>query len=411
MPFREVIKNFELVRSMIRDFYIYGFKRDGSDVRIAGKSKRTDSDERYRIESWLEEYIDSHTDDAGKSYFLSIDSRSREHNPLFRTWKTSSFTDTDIVLHFRLMDILHEPSVEVSFKELVDEISNYIDCDESTIRKKLKEYVEEGIVVKTIKGKTAFYRRADKSVEDVARIIGEDTLEDVLDFYSEVTLGGVIGSFIMDKLPLKPESNFNFKHHYITQTVDAEVVLQLMECAKSLESVKVTRYRRKFGDQVERVMLPLKLFCSISTGRQYMMCVNLENKRIEPVRVDYVLKVVPAGKVENAHEYKEALALLEKHLWGISMGDNRTTTHVSFVVEYKDNEKYILQRLIREKRVGEVTVIDDNHARFDADVFDAKELFPWIRTFICRIINIDFEDKALNEAFISDIKKMEALYE
>ena len=84
--------------------------------------------------------------------------------------------------------------------------------------------------------------------------------------------------------------------------------------------------------------------------------------------------------------------------------------HVAFTVKYDDDELYIHRRLEREKRCGTVERIDKNTSRFSADVFDASELVPWIRTFICRIIDISFSDKQLEKQFKDDIEEMYALY-
>lgn len=58
----------------------------------------------------------------GKNVFISIDSRLSNHNPLYKAWKTKSFTDGDITLHFILFDILFDPSIEMSFSEITDKI-------------------------------------------------------------------------------------------------------------------------------------------------------------------------------------------------------------------------------------------------------------------------------------------------
>ncbi len=42
----------------------------------------------------------------GKNVFISIDSRLSNHNPLYKAWKTKSFTDGDITLHFIFVGIL-----------------------------------------------------------------------------------------------------------------------------------------------------------------------------------------------------------------------------------------------------------------------------------------------------------------
>ena len=49
---------------------------------------------------------------SGKTVFLSIDSRATQRNPLYKAWKSKSFTDKDITLHFLLFDILSAPEVK-----------------------------------------------------------------------------------------------------------------------------------------------------------------------------------------------------------------------------------------------------------------------------------------------------------
>ena len=50
MPFNELIKNFNIIREYMRNFYVYGFdSRDDYDK----KSARTYDDAKRRIESWL----------------------------------------------------------------------------------------------------------------------------------------------------------------------------------------------------------------------------------------------------------------------------------------------------------------------------------------------------------------------
>ena len=80
----------------------------------------------------------------GKNVFLSIDSRVTRHNPLYKAWKTKSFTDGDITIHFILFDILFDPSIEMSFSEITDQIDERLSrfselrmFAESTVRKRL----------------------------------------------------------------------------------------------------------------------------------------------------------------------------------------------------------------------------------------------------------------------------------
>ena len=84
--------------------------------------------------------------------------------------------------------------------------------------------------------------------------------------------------------------------------------------------------------------------------------------------------------------------------------------HVEFTVRFDKGEGHILKRLEREKRCGRITLPDEGTAKFEADVYDASEMIPWIRTFICRIVDINFSNKILEEQFKNDIEEMYAIY-
>ena len=54
--------------------------------------------------------------------------------------------------------------------------------------------------------------------------------------------------------------------------------------------------------------------------------------------------------------------------------------------------------------------LDDNHARFSAEVYDVNEMLPWIRTFICRITDIRFSNRETEKRFLGDLEEMYRLY-
>ncbi len=149
MAYSELIKSFSRIRSYMRSFYVYGFRhRNEYDE----KSARGYDNERRRMESWLGDYMCFGQDVDGKRTFLSVDSRAVAHNPLYRAFKAKSFTNRDIMLHFHLLDIL-EDTEGLSITEIMDELAerlNEFDADEipdeSTIRKKLREYLDLGLL-------------------------------------------------------------------------------------------------------------------------------------------------------------------------------------------------------------------------------------------------------------------------
>ena len=95
--FQELIKNFDRIRDYMRQFFIYGFK---SRSDYGEKSARTYDNERRRIESWLSGYVQSGYTQKEKHVYISVDSKTIPQNPLYAAWKSKSFTDNDILLHF-----------------------------------------------------------------------------------------------------------------------------------------------------------------------------------------------------------------------------------------------------------------------------------------------------------------------
>jgi hypothetical protein len=84
--------------------------------------------------------------------------------------------------------------------------------------------------------------------------------------------------------------------------------------------------------------------------------------------------------------------------------------HVEFTIKVAEHEDFIVRRLEREKRIGHIEKLDEYTYRFTADVCETSEMIPWIRTFICRITELHFSNKTLEDQFKHDIKEMYRVY-
>lgn len=405
MAYSELIKNFNKIRDYMRDFYVYGFKSRDDYTK---KSARSYDNEKRRIESWLGDYMKFRQTADGKNVFLSIDSRVSRHNPLYKAWKTKSFTDGDIALHFLIMDIL-EDGQELSLVDIATQVDEYLAAfenarvfDASTIRKKLNEYVKEGLLVSRKNGKTMLYRRTDAF---------EMPSADILDFFSETAPCGVIGSFLEDRTD-EIADRFAFKHHYITGAMDSEVLCIILEAIHEKRNITVELMNRKKDRMTETDVVPLRVMISVQSGRQYMMAYNPHFKRISAYRLDNIVTVKSGKPADRFDELRVKLDGMQQHMWGVatdSPSGNRME-HIEFTVQYDDGEQHIPKRLEREKRIGQLEYIDEHTCRFSADVYDASELIPWIRTFICRITDISISNKVLELQFKEDLRTMYEMY-
>lgn len=406
MAYSELVKNFNRIRDYMREFYVYGFK---SREEYRRKSARSYDDERRRIESWLGDYMGFRQNAGGKNVFISIDSRAASHNPLYKAWKTKSFTDGDITLHFILMDIFASAQKALSLTEITEQIDEYLSVfpepktfDVSTVRKKLNEYISEGIVLGEKQGKSMYYSWTMEKC---------DLDRDILDFFSEIAPCGVIGSFLLDQVK-EQGSHFSFKHHYITSAMDSEILCSVFMAIREKRSVILETYNRHKERVSESHVVPLRVMVSAQSGRQYLIAYAPRFRRILSFRTDHIASVKIGEVSERFDQMRQKLDEMQKHMWGVSTQNRwgNRMEHVEFTIRYGAGEKHIPKRLEREKRCGTVVHLDENTSRFTADVYDASELIPWIRTFICRITEIHISNEKLEEQFLEDIKVMYALY-
>ena len=399
MAYSELIKSFDKIRSYMRDFYVYGFK---TRMDYKQKSSRSYDDERRRIESWLGDYMRFQQDEEKKRIFLSVDSRAIPHNPLYRAFRTKSFTDRDIMLHFHLLDMLnHEGGLSITeiMEELADRLNEFDSDelpDESTVRKKLGEYVMLGLLRKEKRGReTVYFREADD--------IDLRNWRAAVDFYSEVAPVGVIGSFLQDRLPAN-EVKFRFKHHYILNALDSEILYELMSAIGDERAVTLTMGKQRI------IAVPLKLYISTQTGRQYLLAWTPKNERFSFFRTNQIRSVKAGERVLYPEWLKEKLESFQNHVWGTASGDASTLEHLEMTIRVGKREGFIIERLNREKRCGTVEQVDKFHWRFTADVFDALEMLPWIRTFIGRITDFKCDNQTVMKRFCDDLETMTALY-
>lgn len=405
MAYNELIKNFEKVRAYMREFYVYGFK---SRSEYDAKSARSYDDERRRLESWLGDYMRFTQTPEGKNVFLSVDSRVTRKNPFYKAWKAKSFTDGDITLHFAIFDILHDTETKKTLSELIAEIderlSSTVTFDESTIRKKLKEYAEEGIIQIEKEGRKVLYSRsADTDIS---------SLTDIIDFFSEVAPCGVVGSFLQDKQQEHAEL-FSFKHHYITQAMDSDVMATLFEAIRGHRYITVDNFGKHSNEARTIRMVPLKIYISAQNGRQNLLAFHEKANLLNSYRLDYMTNVRIEDEVcKKFDALRGTLCKVEAHMWGVNCKWSvKHVEHVEFEIKIRDDEQFIVRRLEREKRCGRVEKIDGNHYRYVADVFDTTEMIPWIRTFISRITRMNFSNRTAENKFKADIREMYRMYE
>ncbi len=403
--YSELIKHFYKTRDYIRDFFINGFKTRQDFAEK--KSARTYDDEKRRVESWLKEYIKYNNTKKGKTPYIFIDCSKISENPLYNAFYSKSFTNSQILLHFLILDIL-SGGEKLNISEIAEQI--YYDIDENTIRNKLKNYIDEGIVLVEKQGKTNYYSLStDRTDEYFKEYAG---LEDMIKFFSGTSEFGVIGDSILKSMDISNDI-FLFKHNFIVHTLEDEILFYIITAINQKKNINVKKISKN-GNESSYSLVPLKIHVSTQTGRRYLIAYRKKLERIVSERLDYIKEVKIASIEENYDTYMQGYTQNADRCFSVSFGnrkDNKNNEHISFtIVADEKTERYVIDRLYREKRNGTVERIRENVYKYSAEVFDSNETLPWIKTFIGRIIDIDGNNPAIIAKLKRDLQLMYEMY-
>jgi len=406
LAFSELIKNFAKTRSYVRDFYIYGFKSRGD---FTAKSARTYDDERRRVESWLAPYVRWESDKKGKRVYVSLDTASTGSNPLYNAWKAKSFTDNDITLHFAILSALAGGTKTVA--GLTDAVCNLtgVFFEVQTVRLKANEYVKEGLLVKESRKKTDYYAVSALTIPSMP--VEREKLLDAIRYFQETAPFGVIGSTILDQEQAPVNDTFAFKHHYIVHTLEDGVLLELLLAMQEKRRVSFVQQSTRFGKEMTQLGVPLQIFVSVQSGRRYV-CLYIEStRRFHNYRLDFIKKVDNLTVHPDYDELRHMLDNAKTLCWGVSFGitERKQTIHMTLFID-EQTEGYILERLRREGRGGEITHVGKDTWLYTNELYDVVEMMAWVKSFTGRIVALESTNREAVAFFERDMARMAAMY-
>lgn len=406
--FKELIKSFPKTREYVRDFFVYGFK---TREEFKEKSPRTYDNERRRIESWLSGFVNRDYTAKGKNISLAIDSNLLDTNPLYRVWKTKSFTDNDIMLHFFLLDFLSAEkgrTIEAITDGILDKYAVFFDVQ--TVRRKCNSYVKEGLLRKEKQGRDMLYLKNP----DFQNILTDfPPLKDAVKYYQLSAPLGIIGNTILDTIS-EENKTFRVKHSFFVHTLEDEVLLQILDAMQRQYSVKLFTKGTRSGRESAQTGIPLQIFTSTRTGRRFLCLYSMKTARFTTIRMDAVKSLQLLEPVRDYNTLREALKRNHPYIWGVSFQNNGRshTEWVKLTLHIQENsEAFILERLKREGKGGMINRIAPDTYTYEKEVFDSNEMLPWIRTFIGRILDIECSSSRLKARFLGDMKAMYQLYD
>lgn len=413
MAYTESIKDLERLRKILLNFYVDGSKtkEDYLPSFYRGAS--------FVIENALGEDVQTTRKNGKSKKSISLDARIHQVNPLYKLFFLKSFNNNDISLHFHIIDILSDRKRKrladiteelrqryFDYFEDSDKNTTQKDNFQDTVRNKLEEMVSLGIIDAISVGNRFEYSLP----EDIVSING---MEDAISFFSSSFPSGVLGEIIKQEyLEENKDDIFVFKHNYINHALDADVLCVALNAAKESRKVEFdydTRSQRE--DQYRFSVFPIKVYSSVSEGRQYLFSYNYNNNHYTFFRLDKIHNMKVGEKDEMADNHRAFFEENRKKMWGSSLNNEWKTEHVEFVLSIPVSEGFVLSRLNREKRNCDVRKIEEEKYLVSVDVVDPRAMVPWIRTFYGRLESFSSSDENITKEIQEDIKSLKEYYD
>lgn len=413
-----LIRDYENIRQILRDIYIYGcFTRD--DFIEMGISGRKYDNEQRRISAYLpDKFIQKRRVDKKVLLFCSYHIEDSEKNYLSGTFRNKSFTALDVMAFFFVQQLLGERK-EMTAPEILEALPNYnktVVFTKDNLRVKLDELVEKGYIKFRKEGRTVFY----SLTEDIWENFTDDELYDLslyLKFVKNVLPLEVPYYFLEEKLHLymKCERNleidnekvFAFKHNHFFDSLDNDVLLDILRGCKSGHSLSI-----QMQEQEPIEAFPVIVIHDSTYGRQYLYCFDNSNNKQRVIRVDKITSVKPRKTMDSKEKsIVESMKCFIKECWCTSgISEDLKELIIEFRFD-EEKEAYILRRIEYEGHGGEITKKMDGVYEYKIKVRDPDEMIPWIRSFGERAKVISSEGRNTRETIANDWKKAVMNYE
>ena len=407
--YTELKKNFLGIRDLLRQFIIYG---DMSRSKLPNNSSvRSFDDDLRRIKSWLKDIVIFKSVNGEKRYSVFVDPSNVEINPFFETYKYKSFTEKDVNLHFLLLSILKDK--ELSVNEISDEIcrlSGNANFETNTIRNKINEYVDIGLIKLSKKNKNYYYKLEKTGINDLIK--HNNNLLEAIKFFSSIAPVPTVGSYILDKTDSKENSGFSFRHQFLANCLDDIIVIDLLKAMQSDSFVEITNDSPHTNRITKNILFPFKILVSLNTCRSYIMGYSTRFDNFSFFRLDCIKEIKIMEKADKAEHFKQVINDALPYCYMLHMDLTHKVEHFEMTLSIdEEKEKHILRKLNQEARGGTITKIASNTFLYKRQLYNTQEIMPWVKSFIGNIISIKGDNQKDIDCFYEDIEEMASIYE
>jgi predicted DNA-binding transcriptional regulator YafY len=398
--FSDFIKHYNIIRTILRDVFLYGcFSREGLEEKRKLSSRKI-SYEIRRIQQYVEaEFIKSDRDGRNKLLSLTYDAIRNTENFLVKTYMTKSFTPSDLILYYNLLMFLHSEHKPSSFKNieeyLIQEgVISYDNISSKTIERKLDEMCSTlGVINCEVSKRTKYYTIS----EDIFLELEDSEITELLtaialfkNILFPVTAGYYCQQSLIDyakyERGMKPDvkDDFQYKNLHFHPVIEEQVLWQLL---KAIHERKIIRLnynvpKEKARNNNKELLKPYKIRYDISCGRFYLVSYAKQNRcvvsRLD--RIESVELIKESYGLDNLQELYERDFNYSWSSVALGAGKKPEKIRLEIIID-EPKENYIIDRIRSEVPKCTIGKVKKGCYHLDMLVNDSFEMVPWIRSY------------------------------
>lgn len=391
--YNNFIGDYETVRKILKDMYVFGCYRNTEYQKRLGISISAYEKELKRIQFYIQpENRVKIQDSYNKIYGFSYDRYRNNMNYFVNSYKLKSYTQKYMQIYIGILQILsNQPDRLFSIQELLETMDNKVNADEKELLRKITDLVEQGIVRKVTKGKRNRYQIETNPLDKLEK---EELMElyYALEFFSVkfpfhtpvIFLMETVERYMKKKyhIVIERKSLFIYEYNFLHTIFNDIIIHDLVEAMEESKAVIIEEYKSSLTAKEKKektIIYPYLILSEYWYGRQYILGVQEESKKAVAIRIDRIKKIRISNKKFQKEEYQQEVEKYQKSWCVAAPWKKNQLIEIDFF--YNEEESYIRKMVEEDKKWGSIEEIEKGHFIYRIYVNDPREMKPWIRKF------------------------------
>ncbi len=396
------IKNYERIRLFLHNIF-FEPNMNKEQMNKFGIKKRTYYNILKNIKLYLKNNMQSSKINSSMNYHIIHDLYKCSNNFYADTYMYSSYVITDIFYYILILQILNNND-EIKYDEIINMFKDqeFIDNEINKIKPRIKELVDLGIILETVKNTYKLMPDILDSIDDMIENIlylhdyyGLSYLLEIVIFYYNYHFFSTPGYFItkiinqMDIINNNSDEYFTtennifvFRYNPIHNTIYNDILWDILTAIKDK---KLIQYKYKHINEDKTVsicsysMIPSAIILEYEYGKQYCYGYSKQLNEYIISRVDMMSEInINTAGIDDNKYFNHNPDIIES-AWNVSTIKNNEKVEIMFHIP--GDNKTILRRINNTKRHGILKKIHSEKYIFTIEVNDSLELVPWVNSF------------------------------